>query len=124
MVTKSEQTLKERYKWNRIHAPRSWQPQAPGEELVGYYGGRTLRNGSFGQYEVALVHVPRGGTRMVSGVAIIQLLDSAFIDKGHPIRIVYKGTQPTTAGHDMKLFDLLVAEGEPVALEDLPEVQQ
>jgi len=94
-----------------------------GEELVGFYGGRTLRSGSFGQYEVALVHVPHAGSFTVTGSALIRLLDAAGIGKGHPVRIVWQGTRKTQNNHDEKQFELLVADLETIAAEDLPEIE-
>lgn len=114
--------LRDKYDWQKVKAPFTWHPREPGEELCGYYGGKTVRNGRFGQYEIVLVHVPRRGTLTVSGIRIIQLMDAAMIGKGHPVRIVYRGTKPLQDDHEMKLFDLLVAEGDPIAEEDLPVV--
>jgi len=69
--------LRGRYEWKKIEAPKMWRPRMIGEELVGFYGGKTTRNGQWGQYEVVLVHVPGRGSFMLSGVRIIQLADAS-----------------------------------------------
>lgn len=115
--------IRDRFKWRQVITPRLWAPREVGEELVGYYGGRTLRNGPHGQYEVALVHVPMDGSYMITGVKFIQLLDASMCQIGHPIRVVWKGLVPTARGHEMKDFDVLVAEGECVPAESLPVLQ-
>lgn len=123
------QSILERYEWKEVHAPKAWYPKMPGEELVGFYGGRTTRSGYHGQYEVVLVHVPAKGSFMVSGTKLMQLADAAMIDIGHPIRIVWEGHQSvgvTATGEEkrMKLFRVLVAEGDPIDAADLPRVSQ
>jgi hypothetical protein len=115
--------LLERFKWKRITAPRSWRPKEAGEELIGYYGGRTVRNGSWGQYDVVLVHVPVRGTMMISGVMVVQPFDAAMIDIGHPVRIVWNGMQDVGEDRRMKSFSVFVAEGDVIAESDLPRVQ-
>lgn len=126
--TAAEQ-LRERFNWQRVVAPRPWRPDV-GEELIGYYGGRTLRKGQFGQYEVVVAHVPTQGAFAITGTHLIQLIDAALIQKGHPIRVKYLGKTRTKAededgrSHEMKIFDLLIAEGLPIVEEgDLPEVR-
>lgn len=113
--------LREKLKWNRVKAPKPWTPRYDDDELIGFYGGRTLKNGRFGQYEVVLVHVPYEGTWTVSGVRIIQLLDASLIAKGAPVRIVFKGNKPLGIDEvdgrqkHMKLFELYVTDGEPMS---------
>lgn len=114
--------LRDKYDWEKVKAPRSWYPKVPGEELCGYYGGQTVKNGNFGEYSVVIVHVPRQGTFTVSGVRIVQLADAAMVGKGHPVRVVYRGTKPLSGEREMKLFDLYIAEGDPMSEEDLPVV--
>lgn len=123
------QSILQRYQWKEVHAPKPWYPKMPGTELVGFYGGRTTRNGSYGQYDVILVHVPARGSFMVSGTKLMQLVDAAMIDIGHPIRVVWEGHQ--SLGQDetgkekkMKLFRVLVSEGDPIDAADLPRVSQ
>lgn len=114
--------LKAKFNWKKIHTPKTWRPKDD-DELVGYYGGRTLRNGTFGQYEVVLIHVPYQGTLSVSGTGLIQLIDGAMIEKGHPIRVKFLGLKELEDEKSFKQFELLVADGEAIAEEDLPEVQ-
>ena len=128
-VPTGSSSILERYQWKEVHAPKAWYPKMPGEELVGFYGGRTTRSGYHGQYEVVLVHVPAKGSFMVSGTKLMQLADAAMIDIGHPIRIVWEGHQSvgvTSTGEEkrMKLFRVLVAEGDPIDAADLPRVSQ
>ena len=56
-----------RYKWKKVHAPKTWSPRTVGAELAGFYGGRTMRTGAYGQYEVVLVHVLLDGSYIISG---------------------------------------------------------
>lgn len=119
--------LRSRYQWKQVEAPKTWRPKMLGEELVGFFGGKTTRNGSFGQYEVVLVHVPVRGSFMVSGVRIIQLIDASGIETGWPVRIVWRGRMalPATADgevREMKNYEVFVAEGDPVAAGDLPKI--
>lgn len=120
-------SILERYKWKKVLAPKTWLPKVPGTELVGFYAGRTMRQGSWGQYEVVLVLVPTKGAYMISGCQVIQLMDAAMVEAGHPVRIVYNGTQElTTQGvgesRRMKLFEVFVAEGEPIDAMEMPSV--
>lgn len=115
----SEEILKERFKWERVKAPKVWRPTAD-EEIVGFYGGRTLRSGEFGQYEVALVHVPQRGSLLVSGTVLIALLDSGQIVVGQPVRIVYRGMVPIGEDKSYKSFELYRTDGGALQPEDLP----
>jgi hypothetical protein len=109
--------LRARFDWKKVEAPKTRRPKFNGEELLGYYGGRTLRNGRFGQYEVALIHVPKRGSFMLSGVRLMQLIDAALISEGHPIRVVWGGTVPIRGSDPedkkyMKMYEVYVADGE------------
>jgi len=115
--------LRARYDWKKVEAPKAWRPQASGEELVGYYGGKTVRNGQWGQYEVILVNVPRRGIFMMSGTNIVQLVDAASIDIGHPIRVVWKGKIKLDKDKEMKVFEVFVATDEEVGVEE-PEQRE
>ena len=86
------------------------------------YAGRTMRKGAWGQYEVVLVLVPSKGAYMVSGCQVIQLMDAAMIEVGHPVRITYNGIQETSEERRMKLFELHVADGDPISPLDMPSV--
>lgn len=115
-----EERFRKRFDWQKIHLPRVWNPRQAGEELAGYYGGTTKRNGSFGQYDVVIVHVPYRGSYVVSGTEVIQLVDTSMIRKGHPVRIVFKGREEYAPKKEKKHFELLVAEGDPLAEDELP----
>lgn len=114
--------IRERYQLRKVVAPTTWDPAEVGEELCGFYGGRTLRDGKFGQYEVVIVHIPMGASLTVSGTKLITLLDASLIKPGHPIRIVWKGLKDLGGGKSMKDFEVLVAQGEAVPADSLPEV--
>lgn len=127
MSEKRKRAFVDRFGWRKVEAPKPWRPTELGEELFGYYGGRTLRNGMYGQYEVIIVHVPYKGAFMVSGVKVIQLVDAAMITRGHPIRITWKGLVDvgTDGKRPMKNFELLVAEDEEALDEDqLPQIER
>jgi hypothetical protein len=117
--------LKSRYEWKQVEAPKTWRPKMLGEELIGFFGGKTLRNGRYGQYEVVLVHVPRRGSFMISGTRVSQLIDAAGIDIGWPVRIAWRGEMklPGEEERKMKLFDVFIAEGDPVSPGDLPAIK-
>ena len=113
--------LKSRYRWQEVSAPKIWKPKEVGAELVGFFGGTTMREGHFGQYHVAMIHVPLDGTYMVSGTQIIQKLDAGCIPQGHPVIITWQGYKELSGDRKMKLFDVLVAQGEAVPVEAFPE---
>lgn len=99
-------------KWRKISAPTTWRPKM-GEELVGFYTGRSKRDGLFGQYEVVTVAVPYKGTFMISGTALIQLADSAMLTRGDAVRIVFTGLKDISTEEEkreMKTFELYVGE--------------
>ncbi len=116
--------IRESYQWKKVKAPRHWRPKNPGEELVGYYGGRTVKNGAYGQYEVVIIHVPMSGSFMLTGTVLIQLLDSSMIEAGHPVRVVWLGSMPHGEDKTIKQYELFVAEGEPIPVEAMPRVHQ
>lgn len=97
-----------KHHWKQIKAPKTWRPK-PGGEIIGTYLGRTKRDGSYGQYEVAVIET-KSGYVVASGTRLIQLLDVGGIQPGAEIKIVFHGYAEPTPGHDygMKLFDLYV----------------
>lgn len=113
----------ERFRWKKVEAPRAWAPTIVGEELAGFYAGRTLRKGRYGQYEVVLVAVPGEGMRMISGTQIIQLVDAGQFTVGQPIRIAWYGYKelqgPEDKPRQMKLFEVFRVEMEAVTAEEL-----
>jgi hypothetical protein len=105
-----ESQLRKQYDWQKVKAPKTWYPKLPGEELIGYYGGRTLKNGRFGQYEVVVIHVPMKGAFLLTGTMLIQLLDAACCSPGDVVRIVWQGRKPLDGDREMKLYELYTAE--------------
>lgn len=108
-----QERLRARFEWVKVDAPKVWRP-TPDQELIGFYGGYTKKNGSFGPYDVVLVHVPRYGSFTVSGTQLIQLVDAAVLQKGDPVRIIYRGTKDLDGDKRVKLFELLVASDDEV----------
>ena len=106
-------------KWRKIAAPQRWYPHA-GEELIGYYAGRTKRDGVHGQYEVVTVLVPYKGAFIISGTMLIQLADTAMLVRGDAVRVVFVGRKELSEGRSMKLFELYVGESEALAETEMP----
>lgn len=96
-----------RYLWRKVEAPQTWRPN-PGDNLIGYYGGHTVSQGPHGQYDVAVVHDFDLQSWLVSGTALIRLLDAGRCQEGDVIKIVFRGLGRTSAGYNVKLFDLFV----------------
>jgi hypothetical protein len=112
----------DKIQWRKIKKPRSWRPKEPGDELIGYYVGRTVKNGRFGQYDVLSVLIPKDGVFMVSGTQIIQFADAAMLKYGDAIRIKFLGLKPVGEDHMMKEFELYVSDTELTA-EDVIQVK-
>lgn len=106
-------------KWREVSAPKLWRPK-DGEELIGYYAGRTTRDGQHGQYEVVTVLVPYKGAFMVSGTMLIQLADAAMLSRGDAVRIVFVERQAIDDERHMKVFKLFVGESEALAEAEMP----
>lgn len=119
MSKKSPPDLK-KVKWKEVEAPSIWRPKK-GDELVGYFAGRTKRNGKFGEYTVITVLVPYKGAVMISGTMIVQLADSSMIRLGEPIKIIYLGKKAIGEDREMKTFKMYMGEGEALVIEDIPE---
>lgn len=101
-----------------------WRPTEEGDTLVGYYAGRTLKNGQYGQYEIALVTVPQDGVWMVTGTKILQLLDAGGVTPGTPIKIVFQGYVQLRGDREMKSFELHKDEGAHLVIEELPVISE
>lgn len=113
----------ERYNWRKVEPPTAWKPTDDGDELAGYYAGRTSRNGKFGTYEAVLIAVPGGRLMMVSGIKAIQLFDAAVgLVLGAPVRVVWRGREETSSKRQVKLFELFVSDGDVVPQDLLPHV--
>ena len=93
--------------WVRVNMPQAWYPQKVGDTLVGTYGGRTLKKGENGQYEVILIRTA-GGVFTVTGVRVIQLIDGSGSDVGDPVKVVFLGLVELPNGRKMKNFDVFV----------------
>lgn len=114
----------DRFKWRKADPPRTWSPTKQGEEIVGFYFGRTLRRSRYGSYEVVMLAVPGQGVWVVSGVKVVQLVDASLVEVGQPLKIVFGGIQKLADGKKtMKLFECFVTDGERVSVETLPEVE-
>ena len=130
--------LQSRYTWRKVERPKPWRPKLVGEVLLGFYGGKSVRTGTFGEYTVVIVHVPSLGSFTLSGVQVIQKFDVVDLKIGWPVRVVWQGNEDLgevveeteTAGvktkktkkKQMKRFDVFVAEGDPVSADELPKV--
>ena len=83
--------LQSRYTWRKVERPKPWRPKLIGEVLLGFYGGKSVRTGTFGEYTVVIVHVPSLGSFTLSGVQVIQKFDVADLKIGWPVRVVWQG---------------------------------
>jgi hypothetical protein len=105
-------------KWRKVSAPKPWNPKENGSELVGYYAGRSKRDGIHGQYEVLTVVVPYKGMFLVSGTILIQLADAAMLSRGDAVRIVFVERKQLDDERTMKMFELYVGESEALSEAD------
>lgn len=116
--------LCERYNWKQVVTPKVWRPTFIGEELVGFYGGKSQRRGSFGAYDVIIVHVPQRGALIISGTQALQLIDASGIAVGGPVRFIHQGSLDLPGDRTMKCFELFVPDDEqPLAAEHLPRIK-
>ena len=113
--------IRERFQWRKVRTPIRWDPTSEGQELVGYYGGITRRDGKWGQYDCVLVHLPGQDSFFISGTKLVRLIHSSGVNVGHPIAIKWLGLVKTNSGKDMKDFELEVAQAPPVPVSALPE---
>jgi len=108
-------------KWRKVSAPKPWNPKEGGSELIGYYTGRSKRDGVHGQYEVLTVTVPYKGVFLVSGTILIQLADAAMLSRGDAVRIVFVERKQLDEERTMKVFELYVGEAEALGDTELTE---
>jgi hypothetical protein len=115
--------LRARYNWKKVTKAQRWDPEE-GDELVGYYGGQTVQNGTFGEYTVIILHVPQGGSYMLTGMKLVQLVDVSPAQVGDPMIVKWLGHKKTGGGHQMKDYEVKVADGERVPEDAMPEVKK
>ena len=103
-------------KWHKLERPAPWKPTEPGTELVGYYLGQSLRDGQFGQYNVALLSVPSGDGYSrpftISGTAVISKIDAGVVVIGQLLRVTFQGWKDLGKDRKYKQFDVYVGEGQ------------
>lgn len=119
-----QDTMRDRYNWKKVEAPKPWKPRVPGEELLGFYAGQSKRQGQFGEYTVVMIAVPGEGLRMVSGARIVQLVDAAALTPGEPVRIVWHGNLPLKGDRTYNSYDLFKSDGEALPEDQLPSWYQ
>jgi len=112
----------ERYDWKQVRAPQRWRPEVEGSELAGYYAGRTLYQGQYGPYEVALIIVPGVGAFTLSGVKLIQLIDASQVGPSDPVRVTWNGYIDLGGGKRMKDYSLYITPYADVA--DTPNQEE
>lgn len=103
----------QKFQWRKVVAPKPWHPK-PGDEIAGFYGGKSVKNGKYGQYQAILVRIPGRSPLMVTGARIVQLIDAAMVEVGAPIHISFGGKKDIGDGKTMNLFELNVAEDNEV----------
>lgn len=108
-----QSAILQKFTWRKVSAPKPWHPK-PGEEIAGFYGGRTVKNGKYGQYAAVFIRVPGRGALMVTGARIIQLLDAAMVEVGAPVHITFKGKQDIGDNKTMNVFELQVGDSNPL----------
>ena len=113
-VEELEEQIRVRYKWRKIKAPQVWRPEVIGQEVVGFYGGQTVRDGKWGQYRIVIVHTPLVGSYTLSGAAICNLVDASAVPMGHPVRIVWQGHKDLGDGRTLKMYELFVADEQTI----------
>lgn len=115
------QELAHKLKWRRISLPTPWYPSVAGEELVGYYGGTTVRDGQFGQYQVIFISVPYKGTFVVSGTLLVQQAAIANLVRGQPVRLVFFGLK--SIGENRMIKDIGLYVSDEVHATDMPPME-
>jgi hypothetical protein len=112
--------------WREVTPPKTWQPK-DGDVIVGYYMGKSRRDGRWGQYEVVVVGVPTGdgfnSPYLISGTKIVQAIDSGNVQPGKLVRVTFKGRKeigkPDDDGrkHEVKVFVVETADGPDLTIE-------
>ncbi len=108
-----QERILQKFTWRKVTAPKPWHPK-PGDEIAGFYGGKSVKNGKFGQYQAVLVRIPGSNPIMVTGARIVQLIDAAMVEIGAPIHITYGGKKDIGNDRTMNLFELQVADDNDV----------
>lgn len=108
--------------WAKITTPQPWRPTKPKEELIGYYAGRTKREGPFGQYDVIMVAVPNVGVLTAAGVKVIAAIDAGNVQLRTPIKLVFNGLRDVGRDRPMKDVDVFVDETFLTPITELPEI--
>lgn len=108
--------------WTKVTAPRPWRPTKPGDELIGYYAGRTSRDGVFGQYDVAMVAVPGVGVVTVSGTKPLSAIEASGVQLRTPVKFVFNGMVDVGREHKMKDIDVFVDAAFLEPITELPEI--
>lgn len=116
-----QSAILQKFTWRKVTAPKPWHPK-PGESIAGFYGGKSVKNGKFGQYQTIFVRIPGRGTVMVTGARIVQLIDAAMVEVGTPVHIAFQGKQDIGNDRTMNVFELNVADEN--AVEELLERQE
>lgn len=94
-------------KWRKVNAPSAWHPNRVGDTVEGTFIGRTIKDGSYGQYQILLITVG-ARTVTISGTVVIQLADAAMLERGDPVKIVFQGHKDLSGDRTMKLFEMYV----------------
>lgn len=122
VAASTEATVTRAVTWAKVTAPRPWHP-AVGDELVGYYAGRTMRDGKFGQYEVVMVAVPGAGVVTVSGVKALSAIDASGVQLRTPVKFVFNGKRDVAGReHQMNDIDVYVDAAFLEPITELPEI--
>lgn len=107
--------LASKFAWTKAQRPQPWRPR-PGDIIVGYYGGLMSRDGAFGAYKAAIVHIPEGPCYSITGITLLQAIEASAVELRAAVRVTFVGRRNTPNG-SVKLFDLEYASGP--AIEEL-----
>lgn len=94
-------------KWRKVEGPKLWRP-APGDELMGFFGGTQTAQGQHGEYETVVVY-SNDGAFSVSGCKALSLIRCAgALGREDRLRFVYRGAVDLDNGNTMKDYELYV----------------